>query len=763
MGKLNQAQRPMVVSAQGRFRFQTGMVTATLVAHGVPMEDAFRLSRKLRQDVSGAAEIPTKELRRLIDGLLAEAGVSNECVADPVPSPMARRLAAIGMDAAAIADAMGRGGNLLLPEPFKRRLELLRRIREAEHPILILLAGATGTGKSSLALELGVRLGVPLVVSTDMIREAMRTVLSPDLVPGLHDHSFRGMIQGGSSLSDPRERVLAGFHQQSAQVTVGVRGVIRRAMREGTHIIIEGTHLQPPFEQYMPPGAQAVHAGVMLAVPSKREHRARFPARAARQKLRDASAYLEAFQSVRWIHDDLLSQAEDADVLVLPTGNLDTTVGSALDALASMLPDAMPRPANTRLPVADLGTERTLFLILDGLPDEPQPALGGLTPLDAARTPNFDRLAASGGQGQILTSRHLDEIPHTDVGMWSILAQELPERPIGRGLIEAAGRGITMPPGAVLFRGNLATSAPSSRSLLDRRAGRIESGVEDLIAALRDVPLAGGIRGRVFAAHEHRVVVMLVGAGLSAAISDTDPGAHADPQRVLRAEPLDDTPEAGRTATALRELLARAETHLEGHPLNAARSARGEPPANTIITRGAARVDAVADASVVSVPSAMVAACPAALGVARLMGMTCVTGPSMTGNLDTDLGAKFDAAKPLLADRSLVAIHFKGTDIAAHDRRPVAKRDFIEAVDAALGAFLEAWSEDGPALRVVITADHGTSSASGQHLCGYVPLLVTLWDPDAEGDGRFTEQTATEGALGELAAGELAAMLWGQP
>lgn len=768
MGKRSHGRgRPFVISRHGRHRFQTGLITGTLVASGVPMAEAFEMSKRIRNDITGRTEIQGEELEQLIDAMLREAGYATPPASPdpPTESALFRDLTAIGLDAAEAVELIRRGSGPevldTLPQPFDRRCRLLRWMRNADKPVVLFLAGATGTGKSTLALELGVRLGMRLVVSTDMIREVMRTVLSPDLLPGLHDHSFRGMLQGGDVLSDPQERVLAGFHQQAAQVSVGVRGVIRRALRENTHLIVDGTHLQPPFDQYMPAGADAYHAGLMLAVPAKKKHRTRFPARASRQRLRDPNAYLDAFQSVRWIHDDLLHQAEDADVVVIPTEDLQQTVYAALDALWGLVPVTEPVPsAHRRPPPASSADVRTLCLVLDGLADEPQEALGNLTPLAAAETPTLDRLAHGGGQGLIDTSKRAGAVPDTGDGMFAILSPGMPAAAIGRGLIEAAGRGIPLPTGSVLFRGNLATRAPGSLSVLDRRAGRIRSGVEDLIAGLASVPLSGGLVGRVSSSHEHRVSLMIVGAGLSAAVSDTDPGGHADPQRILRPQPLDDTPEAARTAAALREFLDKINTHLEQHPLNHERAERGELPANTILTRGAARADERHEAGTTPVRSAIVAACPSALGVSRLLGMTPVTGPSMTGNLDTDLAAKFDAARPLLHDHDFVVIHIKGTDIASHDRRPFAKRDFITRIDEALGAFLASRDTDAPRLRVVVTADHGTSSATGLHLSDPVPVVLALWDPESDDDGVFTEASAAEGALGRLGPGELVPLLF---
>ena len=130
----------------------------------------------------------------------------------------------------------------------------------------------------------------------------------------------------------------------------------------------------------------------------------------------------------------------------------------------------------------------------------------------------------------------------------------------------------------------------------------------------------------------------------------------------------------------------------------------------------------------------------------------------MTGSMNTDLDAKFNMAAELLTTRSLVVIHFKGTDVAAHERRPLAKRDYISRIDTALGKFLR---ENGPVtegLRVVVSADHATSSISGNHTADPVPLLVGTWQGPGE-EARFDETSAEQGALGVLRPGELTQML----
>ena len=116
---------------------------------------------------------------------------------------------------------------------------------------------------------------------------------------------------------------------------------------------------------------------------------------------------------------------------------------------------------------------------------------------------------------------------------------------------------VPLAPGAVVFRGNMATVGKDG-VLLDRRAGRIGAGVQDLLVDLTNVPLPGGVVGH-HPGHEHRLTVILQGPKLSGQVGDTDPVARPSVQRCLESEALDDTPEAARTVEALKALLNKAQ------------------------------------------------------------------------------------------------------------------------------------------------------------------------------------------------------------
>ncbi len=390
-----------------------------------------------------------------------------------------------------------------------------------------------------------------------------------------------------------------------------------------------------------------------------------------------------------------------------------------------------------------------VLVILDGVGDSPHPALSGRTPLEAAQTPFLDELAAKGCCG--VTDPLEPGVPvDTPTGTSVLLGVPPPEaEALTRGPVEAAGVGLTVNSGDVAIRCNFATVEDGNDGLLikDRRAGRIREGTAELSRALTDIDLGEGIQATVRPASQHRAVLRLTGPDLSGHVSDTDPGASAHGARVLPCRALRPDAASQRTARAVNLFLDEAHRRLDRHPVNEARVARGEPPANGIITRGAGKVTHLG--SILHAHGAratVVVGEKTVIGLARLLGFDVITDPAFTGMPDTDLDAKVSAVVEALGGSDIVVLHVKGPDICAHDRNPVAKREFLERVDAALGRL--------PAgeLVIAVCGDHSTDSTTGAHSGNPVPALLAEPGGCQDGSRAFDERTCAEGRLGRLSA-----------
>jgi 2,3-bisphosphoglycerate-independent phosphoglycerate mutase len=392
------------------------------------------------------------------------------------------------------------------------------------------------------------------------------------------------------------------------------------------------------------------------------------------------------------------------------------------------------------------------MVILDGLGDRPTPRLDGKTPLEAAHTPNLDKLAGNGLCGMVDPLKPgIPVATHTGTGLMLGLAPRdaihLP-----RGPVEAAGIGLPIAQGDLAIRCNFATLEPQGEELriIDRRAGRIREGTKELAAVLQDIPVGEGITATLLPSTQHRAVLRLSGPNLSGAITDTDPGDDPQCTSIRAALPgIGDDPAAIRTADALNRFIREAFQRLQDHPINKQRGQRGEHLANGIITRGAGMLGETRSlVSYLGLKAALVAAEGSVIGLGRLLGYTVISDPRFTALPDTDLQAKITAATDALASHDLVFLHIKAPDICAHDFSPEAKQAFLERLDQALATLLQ------EELVIGISGDHSTDSTTGDH-CGD-PVPSILYTPGGRIDGchRFGETGCMQGGLSRLSASD---------
>ncbi len=384
---------------------------------------------------------------------------------------------------------------------------------------------------------------------------------------------------------------------------------------------------------------------------------------------------------------------------------------------------------------------KAILVVMDGLGDRPIPELGGLTPLEAAHTPNLDALATRGICG-IMNAIGVGQRPGSDTSHLSILGYDIAHYYTGRGTIEVTGLGMRLQPGDVALRGNLGT-VDDSLTVVDRRAGRItDTGpfVQDLNGLTYE-----GVTLLVQPGTGHRAGIMLRGPGLSSRLSDNDP--HEVGVKVHQVHPLDDTPEAAFTARVLNHFLAEAHQTLKGHPLNRERRAEGKLAANYLLARGAGyykKVESFQERY--GLKACAIAGGGLYKGIGAFLGMDVLDVPGATGLANTDLNAKFAAAlKALAGPYDFAFVHLKATDAFGEDGDFQGKKGFIEKIDQAVRVLLEV-----PGLLLVFTADHSTPCALKRHSGDPVPLMMVGEGVRTDDVRQFGERACAQGGLGRL-------------
>jgi 2-phosphoglycerate kinase len=208
-----------------------------------------------------------------------------------------------------------------------RRLRLSRRLDDLDLPIILLVGGATGTGKSTVATEVAYRLGITRVTSTDFVRQTMRAFFSEDFMPSIHYSSFEA---GEARDEDDPDRVLHGFLDQTRNVLVGVRAAIDRVMQEGWSMVLEGVHLVPGMVSAEIEGALVVQ--FVLAIDDVEAHASHFWFRdTTTGGMRSFDRYLDSLGDIRAIQDYIVERAQKAGVPVIENGNIEAAIAEAME------------------------------------------------------------------------------------------------------------------------------------------------------------------------------------------------------------------------------------------------------------------------------------------------------------------------------------------------------------------------------------------------------------------------------------------------
>lgn len=214
---------------------------------------------------------------------------------------------------------------------YARNFVRWQEVTHLDVPLVVLIGGATGVGKSTIATQIATRLGIVRVIPSDAVREVMRGLFSRELMATLHTSSF----DADSALREPPahavDRVILGFREQTAAVAVGLRALIERAAVEGTSMIIEGAHVVPGFLDLEQFAERVLAVPLVVTVEDEDLHRGHFAARSADSSARPFERYLRNFENIRRVHKYIKSQALSHDWPVIASYNLDQTIAAVID------------------------------------------------------------------------------------------------------------------------------------------------------------------------------------------------------------------------------------------------------------------------------------------------------------------------------------------------------------------------------------------------------------------------------------------------
>jgi 2,3-bisphosphoglycerate-independent phosphoglycerate mutase len=414
---------------------------------------------------------------------------------------------------------------------------------------------------------------------------------------------------------------------------------------------------------------------------------------------------------------------------------------------------------------------RIIYVILDGLGDDPLREFDNRTPLEAATTPNLDSLARRGRNGLVYTVGK-GIAPESDIAVFAMLGYDPREHHSGRGPLEGLGSGMDVRDGDLAFRCNFATVSDGMR-IEDRRVGRDLSSDEAaaLAAEVNAAVKLPGATAELRATVEHRCVlhVRREGAPLSAEVTNTDPaysrvgalGVALETFEPVVQEclplPGHENDEAARAAAELtNEWVRRSHEVLESSDVNARRRAAYKLPGNVVLCRDAGD-------HLPKPPSfkdrygarwGCFVEMPVERGISLVLGMGQVEVPMKgSGTFEEQYGVWAETALEAIDEYEGLYVHIKGPDVPAHDGRFEDKRDVIDAIDAAFfGRLLPDLPRD---VIVAVTADHSTSCAKKAHTDDPVPLAI--FGPGVGEDAvmSYGETAATKGSIGLIQGVEI--------
>jgi 2,3-bisphosphoglycerate-independent phosphoglycerate mutase len=374
-----------------------------------------------------------------------------------------------------------------------------------------------------------------------------------------------------------------------------------------------------------------------------------------------------------------------------------------------------------------------IFVVPDGMADLPLAELDGQTPMQAAKTPNFDALAEDALVGGVLTVPP-GMYPGSDVANMSLFGYDPRKYYTGRGPIEAVAMGVPLNAKDVAYRCSLVHS--DGTTMLDFSSGHITTEESKPLIELIGKKLGG------------RQYTFYPGVGYRHIMAwrDGKVDSKTTPPHDITDKPLADYWPQGDGEDQLKQLMYDSLEILDNHPINVARRDAGKAPGNMPWLWGQGYAPTIPNfLQTRGVSGAVISAVDVVRGLGRAAGMEVITVPGATGYIDTDYEAKARYALDALDRVDLVYVHIESPDESGHEGNIEHKIRSIEDVDKKIVGNLRAGMEKRGEYRMLIVPDHKTPISLKTHEEGQVPfLLYDSANPNRQSHFPFDERAVVE-------------------
>lgn len=407
--------------------------------------------------------------------------------------------------------------------------------------------------------------------------------------------------------------------------------------------------------------------------------------------------------------------------------------------------------------------KKIIYVLLDGIGDLPNPDLDGLTPLEAAKTPNLDKIARKGVSGQVI-SVGKGVAPQSDIAVFNMLGYNFKDKDyVGRGVVECVGCDISFKDGDLALRGNFAT-IDSNKKIIDRRAGRIisKSDASEICGLIKENVSIPNIDFFIKPTIGHRVILNFRksdGQSLGENITNTDPAydkingigiakSNSKEDAYVTSSQYKDK-ESILSSEIINSFSDQVISLLKDCDVNKRRMDIGLLPINCILMRDAGsrypHIQPINEKY--NLRFASLVDMPVEIGISKIIGMKHYDcGDTNEYELKSQVLLK------KIYDHDFFYIHIKGPDEYGHDGDALGKMKNIEEIDSRFFKPLQEELNNLGNIEVyyIISGDHSTPCIKKAHTDDPIPLLISGINIENDGTSRFTEENAFKGKIGEI-------------